>query len=536
MSSPIRFAAVWGASLALLAFGAGDLGAETCNVRDHGAQADGQTNDAPAIQAAIDACAQQGGGTVCFPPGQYLSGMVRLRSHVTLHLENGAVWQASPRPEDYVQSAHVGHVVKVIYYLIEAEDQEQIGLEGEGLIRGVGEAGNRGANLRDKLPPYRIATAFFQRCRDVTVRDLKFRLSGGWTLHFDRCQEVFVDRVSIVNNYFRTVTDGIDPVSCQDVHISNCHISSGDDCICLKTRGDQPCRDVVVTNCTLESAATAIKLGTESEADFSDVRVENCTIRNSTVGIGIYIKDGARAERLSFSNLSIRLLDDPQKLSEYSRNSAYPVFIDVEQRQEDSPIGRVRDVAFENLQIYADNGLLLQGMPESPLENVSLRSVTLRVERGFDYARRFKHGGGKSNPTDPRRTCYAREPSYLTAAYVRGLVVDDLRLLVSDEVFDAWPRSALSLHEVCAGTLRGVTRRPSGKPGAEPVIRLHNCRELLVTGCDPADGTPLFLGLTGSKTAGIALTGNDLSGAAVPVAWSDGARADSVRILSESRE
>lgn len=50
------------------------------NVRQYGAKGDGQTKDTKTIQAAIDA-AGVAGGTVCFPPGKYLSGTVRFKSH-----------------------------------------------------------------------------------------------------------------------------------------------------------------------------------------------------------------------------------------------------------------------------------------------------------------------------------------------------------------------------------------------------------------------------------------------------------------------
>ena len=504
--------------------------AATFSVRDFGARGDKNTNDAKSIQAAIDACHRQGGGSVLFPPGDYLTGMIRLRSRVTLRLENGATLWASPRESDYVRSDHVGSTVKVIYYLLVAEDQEQIALEGDGLIHGVGQGDLlRRAGTKDTMPPFQIGTLFFQRCRHVSVRNLKFRYSGLWTLHFRRCEEVFVSGVSIVNNYFRTVTDGIDLVSCRDAHVTNCHISTGDDSICLKTKDGHPCRDVVVSNCTLESCATAIKLGTESEGDFHDVRVSHCTVRNSTVGVGVYIKDGATAQRISFANLSIGTVEDPSQIRTYSREAIYPIFVDIEQREEDSPAGAVRDISFHDIQIHSDNGILLQGMQESPLENVSLRNVTFRVDKGFDYSNRVKHGGGKSNPNDDRRTRYARKPSYLAVAHVNGLFVDNVRLLVEDDVFNKYPRSALSIHESKSGTIRGIWRKPAGKEGGQPVIRLHNCREMFVTSCCPSAGTPVFLELTGPQTSRVALVGNDLSGAERAVVEGDDVPADATR-------
>jgi polygalacturonase len=59
-------------------------------VRDHGAAGDGVTLDTGAINRAIMACAEAGGGQVLFPPGTYLSGTVHLKSGITLYFDAGS--------------------------------------------------------------------------------------------------------------------------------------------------------------------------------------------------------------------------------------------------------------------------------------------------------------------------------------------------------------------------------------------------------------------------------------------------------------
>jgi len=71
------------------------------NVKDFGAIANGTTLDSKAINQAIDTIASKGGGTLFFPAGVYLSGSIRLKSNITLYLDQGAVIEASSNVSDY---------------------------------------------------------------------------------------------------------------------------------------------------------------------------------------------------------------------------------------------------------------------------------------------------------------------------------------------------------------------------------------------------------------------------------------------------
>ena len=475
-----------------------------CNVRDFGARADKQANDAPAIQAAIDSCAKAGGGLVYVPAGDYLCGQLRLRSNVSLYLEPGATLWVSPNKADYQEGN------RFLY----AEGQQNITVEGRGTIHGTGEADlmRKGTDKTEQRLAFRVGILRFIRCRNISIKDITVRYSDSWTFDLEFCENVFINGVSILNNYYRVNADGIDPVSCKNVHISNCHIVAGDDCIVCKTRPGTPCEDVVVTNCTLESVATAIKIGTESPSDFRNIRVSNCVIRNSTVGIGMYIKDGATAERISFSNCTIETIRDLALVKDSLKNSIYPIFVDIEKRDRQSRIGKICDLTFADIDILSDNGILVQGMNKSRIENLMLRNITMRIDRGFDYAERKKHVGGRTSETpDRRRTIYARKPSYVTLANLDGLTVDNLRVHIPDDVFGQYKRSSLSLHEVQGTVVSNVSRVPAGAGSQMPVVVMENCRDCFLTKCLALPGTDSFLGIRGENTANISLAGNDLS-------------------------
>ncbi len=486
------------------------------NVKEYGAKGDKISKDTAAIQAAVNACSKAGGGTVHFPAGDYLSGKIRLLSNVNLHVGAGATIWASREPSDYEGSRA----------LIVAEDAQNISVEGLGTLHGIGEAdwGRRpkdrdvrgGATSPENRPSFRAGMIRFSDCRGVVIRGIRVLFSDTWTIHLRDSENVLVDGVTILNNYFRANSDGIDPVSCKNVRISNCHIVAGDDCIVLKTTENGPCENVVVSNCTLESIATAVKIGTETPRDFRNIHFSNCAIRNSTVGIGIYVKDGATVERVTFSNISIENHSASAAASQGRR--ICPIFVDIEKRHPDSLIGKIRDITFDDIQIYSGVGVLIQGMPESPIENLTLEDVAFRVYDPGDYSNRRKHVGGRRTTSDERDTLYARKPSYVTLAHVKGLTVKDLKVHISEGDFRKYERSAFHGNEMENCVIRNVFREPSGKGGVAPVVALHNCRNTLVTDCIAGPATPVFLGLSGRRTARISIDRTGLQGAVRSVA------------------
>ncbi len=434
------------------------------DARGHGAKGDGKTNDRAALQAAIDACARAGGGTVVVPPGDYRSGPLRLAGGVTLHLERGATLWASTNKSDYTTgSAH---------FLV-AEKAERIALTGEGVVdgQGTGDYGERwGA---PKKPAFRSGTLLFKDCRDISVRGVTIRNSDAWTLHFMRCENVTIEEVTIRNNYRRLNSDGIDPNSCRNVRIRRCRISAGDDCIVLKSTEAFPCEDVVVTDCVLESAASALKLGTESHGDFRNITFANCVISNSPTGIGFYLKDGAVMENVVFTNIVIGPCTTSFRV-------VTPVFMDIERRHADSKVGRIRDIRFEHLDITSGSGILVQGMPESPIERLVFRDVRFRAPRADDYAKRSKPVGGRRTTRDSRDTVFARLPAYFTAAYVRDLQVEDVSVEIAEPAFQSFPRSAFCGRFIEGGRLLRVRRVPGDAPAGPPVVDLRDCAKVTV--------------------------------------------------------
>ena len=432
------------------------------NVRDHGAKGDRTANDQTAIQSAIDACARAGGGTVLFPQGDFVSGTLRLASGVTLHLEDGATLWGSTNRSDY--PAGVSH-------LLVADNARRVSLTGRGVINGqaAGDYGNRwGVPAK---PAFRTGILLFTDCQDVSVSGVTILNSDAWTLHFKRCDGLTINDVTIRNNYRRLNSDGIDPNMCRNVRIARCRISAGDDCIVLKTTEARPCENVFVSDCVLESASSALKLGTESHGDFRNIRFVNCVISNSPTGIGFYLKDGATMENVVASNIVIKSSAD-------TRRVVTPVFMDIERRHADSKIGWIRDINFERLDITSGSGVLVQGMPERPIQRLRFRDVRLRVPRADDYASRSKPVGGRRTTRDERDTLFAREPSYFTVAHVRELAVENLRVEIEPAAFRQFDRSAFCGRHLDGAKLVNLRRSPEPQERGRPIVDLKDCRQV----------------------------------------------------------
>ncbi len=206
-----------------------DARAATFDVRTFGAKGDGKAQERDAINKAVEAAAAAGGGTVHFPAGTYVTGSIRLLSNVALHLEHGAVLEASPDPSAYDAAEpnqwdsyqDFGHS-HFHNSLIWGEGIENVAIVGSGLISGKSLSRGRGTGANK--------TIAFKLCRRVTLRDFSI-LNGG---HFG-ILATGVDSMTIDNLKIDTNRDGIDLDSCRNVRISNVSVNTpNDDAIVLK--------------------------------------------------------------------------------------------------------------------------------------------------------------------------------------------------------------------------------------------------------------------------------------------------------------
>jgi polygalacturonase len=352
------------------------------SITDFDAIADEESNNAPAIQQAIDECAEAGGGRVVIPVGTFKSGKIILRSRVELHLEQGAVLLCT---ENYSEISPEGTDFYCQGYqsaFICAEDAEDISITGAGVIDGNGRS-----YVTDRLPHIyvmpekRPITVYLGGCNRVTISGITIRDGAAWTLWLCGCDDVLIHGIRLYNDLKLPNSDGIDLDRCRNVRISDCHIEAGDDAIVLKTmRGSErygASENIIVRGCTLKSTSSAICIGCEVAAPIRNVLFDACVISSSHRGLAINHSYESVVENIVFSNMMIetRLFHDRW----WGRGE--PIYIKALPWTENDRVGCIRNVKFLNIQARSENGILVWGESPDRIEDIVFENVRLRVAK-----------------------------------------------------------------------------------------------------------------------------------------------------------
>jgi polygalacturonase len=407
---------------------------KTIDATKTGVIGDSVTVNTIALQKAIDACSADGGGTIQFPVGHYVTGTIQLKDNVTLHLDENAVLLGSTNAADYrnVDPFMAGDGVPLGYALIVAEGANHVGIEGAGMIDG------RGKELKAAQSRYTVRPFLMRwlHCTNVTVKDVQLTNPGAWTLNFFQSRNATVEHVTIrTRNTGLANNDGIDLDSCENVRIRDCDIDSGDDALCLKTTSPLPCRDITASGCKLSTKCNAIKLGTESLGDFENISVANCQIRDTAMsGIALYCVDGGQMHDVNIAGITMDGVTVPISIRLGARLKTFRA------GDQPKPPGSLRDVTIKNVRVTGARqiGLLINGITNHPVENLTLENIQIQLA-----------GGGK--PADARIQLPEKESAYpehsmfgkimpaygIYARHVRGITLKNVEMTVNNS--DARP-------------------------------------------------------------------------------------------------
>lgn len=299
------------------------------SVLDHGAKGDGTTNDAQAIQKAIDTVAAAGGGIVRFPAGYtFFSGSLELKEKIELHLEKDSVLLASSNYEDYTDNHNIRNLTNgsVDEYVLPQRSfisgfkANGSSITGLGVIHGNADGfiETRGEYIHSMRAPLngksqyleRPFTIFLIESENVSLRDFTVHDPAFWAIRLTGCNDLEILGIKILTDLMVPNADGIDIDRCQRVRIADCELITADDCISLKScagtaqYGDVA--DVLIENCYMVSTSGAITLGTESVGDIRNVLVRNYVVERSHRGFAVRAREGGAIKDVVFENSKLQ--------------------------------------------------------------------------------------------------------------------------------------------------------------------------------------------------------------------------------------
>ena len=380
------------------------------DIRDFGAEPGETALQTIAIATAIAAASAAGGGRVVVPPGTWLTGPIHMKSRVALHIEAGATVRFSTLPEDYlpvVLSQRGGIMLYGYSPFLYAYACHDIAVTGGGTLDGQGAAWwpwkekqpgmktvlvdipEQGIPLEDRVFGTReagVRPVFCQfiECDRVLIEDVRFQNSPSWTLQPIWCRELTIRRVTVFNppSPQSRNTDGIDPDACRNVLVEHCHVSTGDDAICLKAglgqdawKDGRPCENVCIRHCRIGTGHGGITIGSDMSGGVRNVYVHDCELDGTDRGIRIKSKPGrggfvenVRIEHIRMRNMRSHAIDinlvydgNIEETLDLERLEHVPRFEDIV----------IRDVRCES----AVHPIRLQGLPGYPVQRVALENI-----------------------------------------------------------------------------------------------------------------------------------------------------------------
>jgi len=363
------------------------------NIREYGARGDGVTNDAAAIQAAIDACTTHGGGRVLVPAGAvYESGSIVLKSNVELHVELGATLQCSGNWTDITERWKVtalssGILTEKTRYsgsFITARGARNIAITGAGTIDG----GGRHYVLRDlgaiyEMPVERPFTLFFHDCHQIDLRETHYRDGALWMLRLTGCTDAVIHGLRIEGDMKLPNADGIDLDHCRNVRISDCYIATPDDAISLKTCEEfpdlGPTENITVTNCVLQSNSSALVVGVDARDPIRNVVFSNCVVRDSHRGLSVNMAQDSLYENILFTNITVETRVHDNRW--WGRGE--PIYVSSFPWHDVT--GRIRNVRFVNILAHSETGVYVDAERPGLIEGLVFDNVRIEIDRWSDY-------------------------------------------------------------------------------------------------------------------------------------------------------
>lgn len=425
--------------------------ADTFNIKAFGAVPDGLSLNTTAFDAAMQkAAAHKGGATVLVPPGLWLTGPIRLRSHVNLHLARGAVLLFTADHTNYPMIKKDGgyEVMSPLY----GDALENIAITGEGIIDGSGDewrpiqngkvtkeqwdkavaSGGGVEDVRykwkdsyfwwpnakavDQEPIYLKLNAAkngtekeyealreymrpdllkLVRCKNVLLDGPTFKNSPLFNLYLHYCTDMTIRNIAVQNEWNAINSDGIDLLNCKNTIIYRCTVNTGDDGICMKSSGDKlipgefVMENILIADCTVYHAHGGFVIGSGIGGGMRNIYVSNCSFIDSDVGIRLKSKRG-RGGLARDIYVDGVYMDNILKQAILISGSYAPVLALIDTVRQKAVTDRTP--RFENIHISnvacgsAKTGILIEGLGEMPVKDVFISNASIRADNSISIS------------------------------------------------------------------------------------------------------------------------------------------------------
>jgi polygalacturonase len=491
------------------------LFAQDTNIKDFGAIADGVTINTVFIQKAIDQTAIKG-GRVVIPQGEFLSGTIYLKSNVTLYIEKGGMLKGSPNLIDYPENnpSVKGMKPHRAFWksmpsraLVYADNVENIGLLGEGIIDGNGRSP---AFLTKDDDPNRPKLIFIVNCRKVRVENLRFQNTAFWLQHYFACDGVIIKGLNIYNHGNKNV-DGID-IDSKNVVISDCIINCDDDALCFKSDGNFLCENVVVTNCVLSTTCNFIKMGTASYTGFKNISITNCVLKRPSeslvrdwskqsrgiadtltglAGIALEIVDGGKMDKINISNIVMSGVQTP-------------IFIRLGSRM--NPTGSISNINISNIMATSESFITssITAVPGFYIDNVVLNNIQF-FAKGFNTPFPLNTTIKENEKDYPENRMFGDNlPAYgFYLRHVKNISLQQIQLNVTGE------EHRPAFHVEDAENISITNCKIKTPSNNQPAIKLIDVNGLLVSNMYDILPIPLLFSASGRSTDKIRIINQD---------------------------
>ncbi len=378
------------------------------SITSYGAVPGGNTSNTIYIQNAIDDCHKHGGGTIVIPPGNFVTGTLRLYSNMNVYFAPGAILTGSKDNKEYLYQKDFGFSgpgagIKTGIFV--ARNEQNISISGFGIIKGNGtsfmymDSLQYGMDFVQKYtrqkedymnPKYGREDGpvlwkgtynerpgvmiIFSDCKNITVKDIRLEESPNWTMAFMNSEDVKITGISILNNMSIPNSDGIDMYDSKNIVISNCNIQAGDDAIAVVSSGN-----ISVSNCLLHSRSSGIRIGYNvfNHNNSGNLLFDNINIYDSNRGIGIFQRQKGNMENMIFSNIII----STRLHSGQWWGHGEPIHISSVPGLGSKETGTISHVHFSNVIASSESGILIYAFAAGLINDISFDNINLSIKQ-----------------------------------------------------------------------------------------------------------------------------------------------------------